>query len=149
LRTDIHCERQSKCTSELSSNNHESDDQVLNAISDVLHQARHASKLSQSVHHLPHWPLFCYESCRRFAAAHKLPAPMVWPEEAFDLAKELLQFDPDDRITAADALRHPFFKQDYTGADAQVFKRQAHHHHTTLELQKTAQMLQSSLTPLI
>lgn len=38
---------------------------------------------------------------------------------AIDLLKKLLQFNPDERITAAEALYHPFFKEyhDYIEED--------------------------------
>ena len=39
--------------------------------------------------------------------------------EALDLLSKLLKFDPDERITAAEALRHPFLKDyhDYIEED--------------------------------
>ena len=39
--------------------------------------------------------------------------------EALDLLDKLLKFDPDERITAAEALTHPFFKEyhDYIEED--------------------------------
>jgi len=40
-------------------------------------------------------------------------------EEALDLLSKLLKFDPDERITAAEALKHPFLKEynEYTDED--------------------------------
>jgi serine/threonine protein kinase len=32
-------------------------------------------------------------------------------EEALDLLEKLLQFDPEKRLTASEALEHPYFKK--------------------------------------
>ena len=45
---------------------------------------------------------FCWLSCERH-----------WPADAFDLLRRLLCFDPHERVTAAEALQHPFLVTDY------------------------------------
>lgn len=32
-------------------------------------------------------------------------------DEAIDLLSKMIKFDPDERITSADALKHPFLKE--------------------------------------
>lgn len=41
------------------------------------------------------------------------------PDHAIDLLEKLLKFDPSERITAADALKHPYFSEyhDYMDED--------------------------------
>ena len=43
------------------------------------------------------------------------------PKEAVDLCKQLLMRDFDERISAMDALKHPFFKKLSTGDDNELF----------------------------
>ena len=35
--------------------------------------------------------------------------PTIEDEEAYDLLKKMIVFEPDNRISAADALKHPYF----------------------------------------
>ena len=41
----------------------------------------------------------------------KQPICACIPESAYDLLEKLLELNPEDRITAADGLRHPFITQ--------------------------------------
>jgi cell division control protein 7 len=52
-----------------------------------------------------HIPDFCRESSGE-----------RWPQEAFDLLLRCLDYSPSDRISAGEALAHPFFKR-IVGAD--------------------------------
>ena len=45
-------------------------------------------------------------------AAGNIPAVCQAPSEAFQLLAGLLDFDPNTRLTAAEALEHEYFKQD-------------------------------------
>ena len=53
-----------------------------------------------------------------FGANH--PASKALSRTAIDLLYRLLSFDPRQRLTALDALRHPFFKQMYSRGDELV-----------------------------
>ena len=46
-----------------------------------------------------------------------------WPVEAFELLRGLLAFDPHDRLTAQQALNHPFLSIDYDVQDETYTKR--------------------------
>ena len=46
-----------------------------------------------------------------------------WPSEAFDLLRGLLAFDPHERLTARQAIHHPFLSIDYDVQDDTYAKR--------------------------
>ena len=54
--------------------------------------------------------IICMSSCRR---PRKPLREMVEgaPEDAIDLLKKLVQFNPDKRLTAEECLRHPYVKR--------------------------------------
>ena len=55
---------------------------------------------------------YCWLSCDRH-----------WPPDAFDLLRRLLHFDPNERATAEEALRHPFLTTDYDEKSAAWHER--------------------------
>lgn len=55
-------------------------------------------------------------------ACEGLPFNKIFPNaspEALDLLEKMLKFDPNERLSASEALRHPYFKEyhDYVDED--------------------------------
>lgn len=50
---------------------------------------------------------------------------VVWPPQLIDLLARMIDIDPAARITAAAALRHPFFEVDTTAVDDALWPRRS------------------------
>ncbi|KAL6754075.1 kinase-like domain-containing protein [Haematococcus lacustris] len=59
--------------------------------------------------HLPHWANNNNNALPGWARAGVIPAECQLPAEAWDLLARMLEYDPVARITAEEALAHPYF----------------------------------------
>lgn len=73
----------------------------------------HTSKKTISDHSKSYPPQVLSQDSRKHSTQvekKKQESVSRWPKEAFQLLRKCLALDPNKRITASEALRHPFFE---------------------------------------
>ena len=93
-------------------------DEGRNYLKDLLFRQRRSQHQHQHQFFDPN--LDALENLRTALFGPNHPVAKTLSRTAIDLLYRLLSFDPRQRLTALDALRHPFFKQMYSRGDEQV-----------------------------